>query len=207
VTAQGRARTPRRGDPPRRRRRARRGRVDRRRSPRERSPPPRARPPGAAGAAEKILARLEREYPDARCALDHHDPLELLVATILSAQCTDERVNKVTPVSSRAVPRRPTTPRSDPRARGADPVDRLLPQQGALAPGAGAGPRRAPRRAGAGGHGRAHGATRRRQKTANVVLGNAFGLNEGSSSTPTSARLATRLGLTKETIRSRPSAT
>src|SRR5712692_4739990 len=44
----------------------------------------------------KIVARLERAYPDARCALNHSNPLELLVATILSAQCTDARVNLVT---------------------------------------------------------------------------------------------------------------
>lgn len=43
-----------------------------------------------------IISRLRRRYPDARCALDHRDPLQLLVATILSAQCTDERVNIVT---------------------------------------------------------------------------------------------------------------
>jgi endonuclease III len=45
----------------------------------------------------KILTLLERAYPDARIALDFTTPLELLVATILSAQCTDERVNMVTP--------------------------------------------------------------------------------------------------------------
>jgi endonuclease-3 len=45
----------------------------------------------------KIITRLRREFPAARCALDHHTPLELLVATILSAQCTDARVNMVTP--------------------------------------------------------------------------------------------------------------
>jgi endonuclease-3 len=44
-----------------------------------------------------IVARLKREFPDANCALDHTSPLELLVATILSAQCTDARVNMVTP--------------------------------------------------------------------------------------------------------------
>jgi endonuclease-3 len=44
-----------------------------------------------------ITVRLERAYPDAKCALDHHNPLELLVATILSAQSTDARVNIVTP--------------------------------------------------------------------------------------------------------------
>jgi endonuclease-3 len=46
---------------------------------------------------EKILKGLQDEYPDVRCALDHRDPLQLLVATILSAQCTDVRVNLVTP--------------------------------------------------------------------------------------------------------------
>jgi endonuclease-3 len=45
----------------------------------------------------KIVARLEREYPDATCALHHASALELVVATILSAQCTDARVNIVTP--------------------------------------------------------------------------------------------------------------
>ena len=46
----------------------------------------------------RIVARLEREYPDATCALHHSSALELVVATILSAQCTDARVNMVTPV-------------------------------------------------------------------------------------------------------------
>lgn len=45
----------------------------------------------------EILKRLRQAYPDAQCALRHSSPLELLVATILSAQCTDERVNQVTP--------------------------------------------------------------------------------------------------------------
>src|SRR5438067_1177544 len=49
-----------------------------------------------AERARKILAILKATYPTARCSLDHHTPLELLVATILSAQCTDERVNIVT---------------------------------------------------------------------------------------------------------------
>ncbi|HUJ11816.1 MAG TPA: endonuclease III [Verrucomicrobiae bacterium] len=46
---------------------------------------------------QTILRRLRTRYPDARCALHHQNPLQLLIATILSAQCTDERVNKVTP--------------------------------------------------------------------------------------------------------------
>ncbi|HPZ07342.1 MAG TPA: endonuclease III, partial [Candidatus Eremiobacteraeota bacterium] len=46
----------------------------------------------------KILKILKETYPEAKTALKHENPLQLLVATILSAQCTDERVNKVTPV-------------------------------------------------------------------------------------------------------------
>ena len=46
---------------------------------------------------QEILARLDEMYPAATCALHHHNPWELLVATILSAQCTDKRVNEVTP--------------------------------------------------------------------------------------------------------------
>ena len=45
----------------------------------------------------EILKRLDQEYPDADCALKHENPFQLLVATILSAQCTDQRVNMVTP--------------------------------------------------------------------------------------------------------------
>jgi endonuclease III len=47
--------------------------------------------------AKKVFERLIAEYPDAKCSLDHKTPLQLLVATILSAQCTDARVNMVTP--------------------------------------------------------------------------------------------------------------
>ena len=43
-----------------------------------------------------VIRRLKRAYPDAKCSLNHSNPFELLVATILSAQCTDERVNLVT---------------------------------------------------------------------------------------------------------------
>ena len=46
--------------------------------------------------AAKVASQLRRHYPDAKCSLDFETPLELLVATILSAQCTDERVNQVT---------------------------------------------------------------------------------------------------------------
>ena len=48
------------------------------------------------GKALELLKRLQQEYPDAHCALNYNNPWELLVATILSAQCTDVRVNQVT---------------------------------------------------------------------------------------------------------------
>ena len=47
--------------------------------------------------APEVNRRLAQEYPNARCALDYDSPLQLLIATVLSAQCTDERVNSVTP--------------------------------------------------------------------------------------------------------------
>jgi len=55
------------------------------------------RPRTPKGRAREAAARLAEEYPDALCELDHSTPFELLVATILSAQCTDARVNMVTP--------------------------------------------------------------------------------------------------------------
>ncbi len=60
---------------------------------------------GKGGAPpEKVLAFLGREYPGARVLLEHRDPFELLVATVLAAQCTDERVNRVTPGLFRSFP-------------------------------------------------------------------------------------------------------
>jgi endonuclease-3 len=56
-----------------------------------------ARPRGAKARAEETIERLAREYPGAECALVHDNAFQLLVATILSAQTTDENVNKVTP--------------------------------------------------------------------------------------------------------------
>ncbi len=52
----------------------------------------------------KILVILKKTYPDAQCSLTHGDPLQLLIATILSAQCTDARVNMVTPVLFKEYP-------------------------------------------------------------------------------------------------------
>ncbi|HEV8146573.1 MAG TPA: endonuclease III [Bryobacteraceae bacterium] len=66
-----------------------------------------AKPKNAAERAvrlKKILATLDKMYPDVTCALHHDDPWQLLVATILSAQCTDKRVNEVTPGLFRKYP-------------------------------------------------------------------------------------------------------
>ena len=95
--------------------------------PRARQPKPSTDP---KARARRIVRELERLYPEAVCALVHESPFQLLVATILSAQCTDARVNMVTPALFRRFPdarawRRPTG-----GARGADPLDRLLPGQG-----------------------------------------------------------------------------
>ncbi|PYJ59374.1 MAG: endonuclease III, partial [Verrucomicrobia bacterium] len=49
-----------------------------------------------AARAKKIIAALRKTYPDAHCELNYSNPLELLIATVLSAQCTDKRVNQVT---------------------------------------------------------------------------------------------------------------
>lgn len=63
-----------------------------------------ARPRSPKGRARETNERLTLEYPDARCELNHRNPFELLAATILSAQCTDERVNMVTPGLFRRYP-------------------------------------------------------------------------------------------------------
>ena len=59
---------------------------------------------GPEGSTRRVCAALKRAYPEAACALLHHDPYQLLVATILSAQCTDVRVNMVTPELFRQFP-------------------------------------------------------------------------------------------------------
>jgi endonuclease-3 len=65
---------------------------------------PRESQAGRRARAERVLALLRNAYPDASCALHHDSALRLLVATILSAQCTDERVNMVTPNLFRRYP-------------------------------------------------------------------------------------------------------
>jgi endonuclease-3 len=150
--------------------------------------------------AATVLRRLGKAYPEARCALDHRSPLELLVATILSAQCTDTRVNMVTPHlfatyktaadyarSPKGVLEREirstgffNAKAKSIRAAGAaiaaehggnvpDDMERLV-----KLPGVG-------------------------RKTANVVLGNAFGKDEGFVVDTHVGRLARRLGFTRET--------
>ena len=61
----------------------------------------------------EILTLLKRLYPDATCTLTYETPLQLLVATILSAQCTDERVNKVTPALFKRFPDAPSFASAD----------------------------------------------------------------------------------------------
>jgi endonuclease-3 len=152
-----------------------------------------------AARAREILARLERDYPEARCALDHAGPLELLVATILSAQCTDARVNQVTPALFRRCPTAADYA-AIPRAE----LERLIRPTGFFRNKArslqGLGAALVERHDGRvpdtledlvrlPGVGR---------KTANVVLGNAFGKNEGVVVDTHVGRLARRLGLTRE---------
>ena len=101
--------------------------------------------------ARRIVTVLGETYPDARCELDFTTPLELLVATILSAQCTDQRVNSVTPALFRRYPDAAALAGGRPgRARGAHRAHRVLPAEGQDPPGAGPGAVRRVRRPGAG---------------------------------------------------------
>jgi endonuclease-3 len=145
-----------------------------------------------------IIEKLKAQYPDAKCALDHENPLQLLVATILSAQCTDVRVNLVTKDLFRKYRTAQDFASADPERlqeeikstgffrnktksligmgkalveRHHGDVPRTM-EELTKVPGAG-------------------------RKTANVVLGNAFGLNEGVVVDTHVNRLANRLKLTK----------
>jgi endonuclease III len=156
------------------------------------------RPNATAGKMQKILEILEREHPDARCALDWHDPFHLAVATILSAQCTDVRVNTVTPALFARFPDAQTL------ARAALPeVEEIIRSTGffrakaksvvGFAKGIAARPAKEfPRTIDAlvklPGIGR---------KTANVVLGHAFGINEGIAVDTHVLRVSNRLGLVR----------
>jgi endonuclease-3 len=148
---------------------------------------------------KKIIRALDRTYPEAHCELDHIDPLQLLVATILSAQCTDKRVNIVTkelfktyrsaadyanaPLSELEQAIR-TTGFFRNKAKNIQACCRKLVEfhNGQV-------PRTMEELTHLDGVGR---------KTANVVLGNAFGINVGVVVDTHVARLSQRLGLTRQ---------
>lgn len=156
----------------------------------------------AAARAERltaIVAALERTYPDAHCELNHSNPLELLIATILSAQCTDVRVNQVTA----ELFRRYRTAASFAEAATAELEAAVKPTgffrnktrsiqrccRQLIERHGGQVPDTMETLVALEGVGR---------KTANVVLGNAFGRNEGIVVDTHVARLSRRLGLTRE---------
>lgn len=147
----------------------------------------------------KIIAGLRKAYPNAHCELNHSNPLELLIATILSAQCTDKRVNMVTPdlfkkyrtAQDFANARLPelegeikTTGFFRNKAKSITKASRNIVEKHG-----GKVPNTMDELIALGGVGR---------KTANVVLGNAFGINTGIVVDTHVARLSQRLGLTKE---------
>lgn len=150
-----------------------------------------------AKRARTILQQLEKHYPDAHCALNHNTPLDLLIATILSAQCTDERVNMVTPELFKRFPRA-----QDYAAAPLTEIEKLIKSTGFFRSKAkslkGTGEKLAHDFSGEvpqdldaltqlPGVGR---------KTANVVLGNAFGIACGIVVDTHVKRLSYRLGLT-----------
>ncbi|MCG6920816.1 MAG: endonuclease III, partial [Acidobacteria bacterium] len=75
--------------------------------------PPRSRPRATPRHAQQVLDLLEQAHPEARCALHYRNAFELAVATILSAQCTDERVNMVTPRLFARFPDAPSLARAE----------------------------------------------------------------------------------------------
>ena len=156
------------------------------------------RPPTAV--AGEILARLTRAYPDSRCSLQYRSPLELLVATILSAQCTDGRVNMVTPALFARYPDARSLAEANQeeleeiiRSTGfyRNKAKSLIGMAKALVERHGGEvPSRMDELTRLPGVGR---------KTANVILGNAFGENEGIVVDTHVARLSQRLELTADT--------
>ena len=163
---------------------------------------PRKRVPGPSllgPHAREVMSRLKRAYPDAHCELDYKTPLQLLVATILSAQCTDKRVNMVTPVLFRTFPTA--------AAMANAPIEQLediIRSTGFFRNKAksliGLGKALVERHNGEVPDSmeelvRLPGVGR---KTANVVLGNAFGRSEGVVVDTHVGRLSVRLGLTRE---------
>jgi endonuclease-3 len=165
-------------------------------------PMPRLRGPSAdlKLQAGRVVRSLVKLYPEVRCALEHRNAFELLVATVLSAQCTDERVNKVTPALFARFPTPGEMAKADltevealvyttgffrAKAKNLITLSRSIVEQhggevpsdlDALTalPGVG-------------------------RKTANVVLGNAYGIASGVVVDTHVKRLAYRLGLTSRT--------
>lgn len=151
-----------------------------------------------AARTRKITAGLQKAYPDAHCELNYSNPLELLIAVILSAQCTDKRVNMVTPDLFRKYSEAAHYADADPaeleqaikttgffrnKAKSIKTACRNLVEKHK-----GEVPRTMDELRALGGVGR---------KTANVVLGNAFNINVGVVVDTHVTRLANRLGLTK----------
>ena len=160
------------------------------------TPRPRRLPQANPGV---VYERLHTLYPDAHCELDFKTPFQLLVATILSAQCTDKRVNMVTPVLFARYP----TVESLALAKQED-VEDIIKSTGFFR-------NKAKSIIGMAGaivdrHGGTVPSTLDElvklpgvgRKTANVVLGNAFDINEGVVVDTHVGRLANRLGLTSE---------
>src|SRR6516164_1556973 len=148
---------------------------------------------------KKILAALRETYPDAHCELNFSNPLELLIATILSAQCTDKRVNLVTADLFKQY-RSAADYAKAPAAKLEQAIKstgffrnktKSIKQccQAIVDRHQGEVPRSMEELIQLGGVGR---------KTANVVLGNAFNVNVGVVVDTHVARLAQRLGLTRE---------
>jgi endonuclease-3 len=152
-----------------------------------------------AARLRSIIAALDRTYPEAHCELNHADPLELLTATILSAQCTDKRVNLVTRElfkKYRSAADYANAPLAEleqaikstgffrNKAKNIQACCRKLDELHA-----GKVPRTMEELTQLDGVGR---------KTANVVLGNVFGINVGVVVDTHVARLSYRLGLTKQ---------
>ena len=154
--------------------------------------------PPASARAPQILERLKATYPEARCALLHESAFELIVATILSAQCTDARVNLVTPALFARYPDAQALAEAKQeeleeiiRSTGffRNKARSLIGMARALVADHGAAvPRTMEELQVLPGVGR---------KTANVVLGNAFGINEGVTVDTHVARLSRLLGLTR----------
>ena len=162
--------------------------------------PPRPRTAAARAAhAADVYDRLAAHYPDAHCALHFKTPFQLLIATILSAQCTDKRVNLVTPALFKRYPTPAALADADPEA-----LEEMIRStgffrsktksligmaKGIVATHGGRVPDELDALVALPGVGR---------KTANVVLGNAYGKDEGIVVDTHVSRVTKRLGLTRQ---------